>query len=72
MKRPKKMGGAKGMKPPAPPAGNPAGPMGAPGPMAGKFGGAVSKVPGGAMGGMGHKTPTMKDLTTDRGAFKMK
>lgn len=67
--------GHKGMKPPKPPmgAGGPA-TSGAGGPAVkpGRAGGAIAIKPTQNLKGFGHPAPGMKELTTDRGAFKIK
>lgn len=65
--KPKHMGPAKPPMGASGPATSGAGPM-----KPGKAGGAISVKPPQDLKGFGHKAPGLKELSTDRGAFRLK
>lgn len=66
--------GHKGMKPAKPPmgAGGPATSGAGPAQKAGKAGGVIAIKPASSLKQFGHQAPGLKELQTDRGAFKIK
>lgn len=66
--------GHKGMKPAKPPmgAGGPATSGAGPAAQPGRAGGAIAIKPAASLKQFGHQAPGLKELQTDRGAFRIK